>query len=185
MKNYVAYYRVSTKTQERSGLGLDAQRGRWGFHRSGWGRLIQEYTSGERGKTRPGPNLPQPTLRQSAKATSLSQAGPAGRNVLFSPAMESGVDFICCDNPTQPIHDSYSAAVAEWERNKSVTDQGGAGQAKARGVKLARPARPLEGRRMHGCAAPHGRGRGGKGHYAQGDRRVCDLRPGCALHTSG
>jgi DNA invertase Pin-like site-specific DNA recombinase len=44
MKTFVAYYRVSTDKQGRSGLGLDAQRQAVADFVNGHGELIAEYT---------------------------------------------------------------------------------------------------------------------------------------------
>ena len=55
---YVAYYRVSTARQGRSGLGLEAQRQAVGEHLNGgnW-KLIAEFTEIESGKRSDRPKL--------------------------------------------------------------------------------------------------------------------------------
>ena len=55
---FVAYYRVSTDKQGRSGLGLDAQKGTVGrFLASANGALVAEFEEVESGKRRDRPQL--------------------------------------------------------------------------------------------------------------------------------
>src|SRR5690348_4804047 len=60
---FIAYYRVSTARQGRSGLGLDAQRQAVAEYLSGHGQLVAEVTEVESGKHNERPEL--------AKALSL------------------------------------------------------------------------------------------------------------------
>ena len=58
MTKFVAYYRVSTKKQGRSGLGLEAQRDSIaGYLRSISGTLCAEFTEVETGKRKDRPEL--------------------------------------------------------------------------------------------------------------------------------
>ena len=69
-----------------------------------------------------------------------------GRNVAFiSALMESGADFVCCDNPhANRLMLHMLAAFAEHEREQiSQRTKSALAAAKARGVKLGSP-RPLE-----------------------------------------
>jgi DNA invertase Pin-like site-specific DNA recombinase len=70
-----------------------------------------------------------------------------GRNVAFiSALMESGADFVCCDNPhaNRLMLHSMLAAFAEHEREQiSQRTKAALAAAKKRGVKLGNP-RPLE-----------------------------------------
>src|SRR5436305_4378378 len=59
MHKYIAYYRVSTKRQGLSGLGLDAQRESVAAYLAGvGGKLVAEFTEVEHG-TRKGNHRPQ------------------------------------------------------------------------------------------------------------------------------
>jgi DNA invertase Pin-like site-specific DNA recombinase len=69
-----------------------------------------------------------------------------GRNVAFiSALMESGADFVCCDNPhANRLMLHMLAAFAEHEREQiSQRTKAALAAAKVRGVKLGNP-RPLE-----------------------------------------
>jgi DNA invertase Pin-like site-specific DNA recombinase len=139
---FIAYYRVSTKRQGRSGLGLEAQKNAVADYLNG-GRwtLVDEVTEVESGKRSDRPAL--------ARALSLCRIHNAqlvvakldrlARNVHFlSSLMESGVDFVACDLPQAnrlTIH--VLAAVAEAEAEAISTRTKAALQAaKARGVVL-------------------------------------------------
>jgi DNA invertase Pin-like site-specific DNA recombinase len=122
MQKFVAYYRVSTKQQGQSGLGLDAQRNAVRVYLAGLGAdLIAEFTEIEHA-TRKGNGRPQ---LQSALAECrihratlvIAKLDRLARNVAFvSHLMESGCEFTACDFPQAnrlTIH--VLAAVAEHE----------------------------------------------------------------------
>lgn len=143
----IAYYRVSTKKQGKSGLGLDAQESAvQAFIKHNDAKLVAEYTEIETGKYSHRPRL-QEAIQHArlAKATIvIAVLDRLARNVAFTAAlMESGVEFICCDTPHATrltIH--ILAAVAEDEaRRISKRTKDALAQAKKKGVKLgsARP----------------------------------------------
>jgi DNA invertase Pin-like site-specific DNA recombinase len=128
---FVAYFRVSTDKQGKSGLGLEAQReavltyldgGRWS--------LVQEFVEVESGKRNDRPEL------IIAKLDRLS------RNLAFiATLMDSGVEFVAVDNPhANKLTVHILAAVAQHEREMIGQRTRDALQAaKARGKKLGNP----------------------------------------------
>ena len=118
---YVAYYRVSTAQQGRSGLGLDAQREAVRlFMTGGGGAVAEEFEEVESGKRADRPELAKALVacRLTGAVLVIAKLDRLTRNVAFlSNLMESGVEFVACDNPHATrftIH--ILAAVAEHER---------------------------------------------------------------------
>jgi DNA invertase Pin-like site-specific DNA recombinase len=119
---FIAYYRVSTKRQGISGLGLDAQRESVAAYLAGvHGKLIAEFTEVEHG-TRKGNHRPQlaaalAQCRVTGAALIIAKLDRLARNVAFtSNLMESKVEFVAVDFPQAnrlTIH--ILAAVAEHE----------------------------------------------------------------------
>ncbi len=144
MTAFIAYYRVSTDRQGASGLGLEAQRAAVLRH-IGAGQLAAEYTEVESGKKHT--NRPQlltalQECRRKKATLVIAKLDRLGRNVAFiSALMESGADFVCCDNPhANRLMLHMLAAFAEHEREQiSQRTKAALGAAKARGVKLGNP----------------------------------------------
>jgi DNA invertase Pin-like site-specific DNA recombinase len=139
---YVAYYRVSTGRQGKSGLGLEAQRQAVRDHLDGgsW-KLIGEFTEVESGKRSDRPKLAEALTAcriQGAKLI-IAKLDRLARNVAFiSNLMESKVEFEAVDFPQAnrlTIH--IMAAIAEHEA-KMISDRTRAAlaAAKARGKRL-------------------------------------------------
>jgi DNA invertase Pin-like site-specific DNA recombinase len=144
--NFIAYYRVSTAKQGRSGLGLDAQREAVAAYLNGghW-KLLGEYTETESGK---GSNAlaRRPKLREaldhckrSRSTLVIAKLDRLARNVHFvSGLIESGVEFVAADMPeaTKTMIQIY-AVMAEHERDMiSRRIKEALAQAKRRGVRL-------------------------------------------------
>lgn len=145
----VAYYRVSTDRQGKSGLGLEAQKesvNRY-LESIGW-NLIGEFVEIESGKRK---NRPELTAALEAckreKATLLiAKLDRLARNVHFvSGLMESGVDFVAADNPhANKLMIHLLAAFAEHEREQiSQRTKEALAAAKARGVELGKNGKVL------------------------------------------
>lgn len=143
---YVAYYRVSTQQQGRSGLGLEAQRlAVAGYLNGGRWELLAEFKEVETGK---GSNALQtrPKLREALelcrreRATLLvAKLDRLARNVHFLSGLEeSGVKFVAADMPeVNTLTINVLAAVAQDERDRiSQRTKDALAAAKARGVKL-------------------------------------------------
>ena len=120
---YVAYYRVSTKQQGDSGLGLDAQSATvLGYIKHNGNQLVDEFTEVESGKNDKRPQLLKAlcTAKDNDATLVIAKLDRLSRNVSFiSKLMDSKVKFVCCDMPDATeltIH--IFAALAEWERKR-------------------------------------------------------------------
>lgn len=142
--NYIAYYRVSTKRQGESGLGLEAQKASVtsfiGLEYTD-NKLLAEFTDIESGANDMRPNLHKAlAMARKYKATLLiAKLDRLSRSVTFiSVLLDTGVKFTCCDMPEAnelTIH--LMAALAQWERKRIQQRIKEALQAKrARGEKL-------------------------------------------------
>src|SRR3954447_5505738 len=142
---FVAYYRVSTERQGRSGLGLDAQRKAVeDFLNGGNWRLVAEFTEVESGK-----QSDRPALAKAFQACRLRRAklviaklDRLSRDAHFLLGLEkAGVDFVAADMPTaNRLTVGIMAMVADEERrmiSKRVKEALAA--AKARGTRLGTP----------------------------------------------
>jgi DNA invertase Pin-like site-specific DNA recombinase len=99
---YVAYYRVSTKKQGRSGLGLEAQQKavRAMAERHG-GTIIAEYIEVETGKSATRPKLLEAIHHAGLTNSTLvvAKLDRLARNAHFTRTLkESRQRFVCCDN---------------------------------------------------------------------------------------
>jgi DNA invertase Pin-like site-specific DNA recombinase len=139
---FVAYYRVSTARQGRSGLGLEAQQQAVREHLNGgkW-ELVAEFTEVESGKRSDRPKLveAQKACRLRGAKLIIAKLDRLARNVAFiSNLMESGVEFEAVDFPQAnrlTIH--IMAAMAEHEAKMiSERTKAALAAAKRRGVKL-------------------------------------------------
>ena len=142
---FVAYYRVSTDRQGRSGLGLEAQRqavadylngGRW--------QLVAEFVEVESGRREDRPELARAlaACRVHGATLVIAKLDRLARNVAFiSNLMAAGVEFVAVDFPQAnrlTVH--ILAAVAEHEREMiSARTRAALAAAKARGTKLGNP----------------------------------------------
>jgi DNA invertase Pin-like site-specific DNA recombinase len=142
---FVSYYRVSTAQQGASGLGLEAQREAVSRHVAGaGGAIVAEFTEIESGKKNDRPQIAAALAACRLRRATLviAKLDRLARNVAFiSNLMESGVDFVACDNPhATPLLIHILASVAEHEREMiSVRTIAALAAAKARGVKLGNP----------------------------------------------
>jgi DNA invertase Pin-like site-specific DNA recombinase len=139
-RRYIAYYRVSTARQGRSGLGIAAQKQAVWVHLNGKRPLI-EYTEVESGRRTDRPKLIEAlaACRVHKAILVIAKLDRLARSVAFvSSLMEAGVEFEAVDFPQAnrlTIH--ILAAVAEHEaRTASERTRVALAAAKARGAVL-------------------------------------------------
>jgi DNA invertase Pin-like site-specific DNA recombinase len=140
-KLFVSYYRVSTDRQGKSGLGLEAQKETVRKHIKDSGELVAEYTEIESGRKIDRTELLKAInhSRSIGGTLAIAKLDRLSRNVAFTATlMESGANFVACDNPQATkltIH--VLAAVAEEEaRAISQRTKDALTAYKARGGKL-------------------------------------------------
>jgi DNA invertase Pin-like site-specific DNA recombinase len=149
---FVAYFRVSTDQQGRSGLGLDAQRAAVASYvAQAGGVMVAQFEEVESGKRTDRPQLDAALAAARAHRATLviAKLDRLARNTRFLLSIvegsgEGGVVF--CDLPTVPAGPvgkfliTQMAAVAELEAGLiSQRTRSALTAAKARGVKLGNP----------------------------------------------
>ncbi len=176
---FIAYYRVSTGKQGRSGLGIEAQRQAVANYLNGgnW-RIVAEFTEVESGKRSDRPELDKALAAARVRQIPLvvAKVDRLTRSVAFlSRLLEAGVDVRFADLPaiegaTGKFLLQQMAAVAELEAGMiSARTKAALAAAKRRGVKLGgdRGARLTAKARAAGRAALQ----------AQARSRAADLAP--------
>jgi DNA invertase Pin-like site-specific DNA recombinase len=138
----IAYYRVSTAKQGRSGLGLEAQEAAVKAYIAATGSKLlappyREIETGTSKRDRPVLARAIAHAKRAQATLIVAKIDRLTRNLAFlSHLMESGVDFVACDNPNAnrlTVH--ILAAVAEDEaRAISQRTKDALAAAKARGT---------------------------------------------------
>lgn len=152
---YVAYYRVSTKRQEVSGLGLDAQRiAVASFVR---GRIVAEFTETESGKRdqRQQLRLAIERAKRERAVLVIAKLDRLSRNASFIFALrDSGVEFVCADMPeANTLTIGIFATLAQHERELiSSRTKAALAVKRSQGVKLGKPENFTDEGRVKGTA---------------------------------
>ena len=144
-QRYVAYFRVSTQKQGRSGLGLDAQKQAVSDHLQQFGGvLVAQFMEVESGKRPDRPEFTKATdYAELSNATLLvAKLDRLSRDLHFVTSLQKrGIKFKLCDLPeidNLTIH--ILAAMAEHEaRMISVRTKQAMQEAKKRGVVMGNP----------------------------------------------
>lgn len=146
MKKFIAYYRVSRKSQGESGLGIAAQKSAvQRYIESQNGTILYEYTEVETGTNKKQRVVIHEAINQSKKESAIlviAKLDRLSRNLTFvSSLMDAGVEFVACDMPSAnhfTIH--IFAALAEQEAKLiSTRTKLALTELKKRGVKLGKP----------------------------------------------
>lgn len=141
---FIAYYRVSTERQGRSGLGLEAQsEAVRNYVAQRCGDVLAEFTEVETGKRSDRPQLSSAldACRRQKATLVIAKLDRLARNMAFvANLMEGRADFVAVDMPNADkftIH--IFAALAEEEgRRISQRTKAALAAAKTRGVQLGR-----------------------------------------------
>ena len=159
MPNILAYYRVSTQRQGKSGLGLDAQRAAVEHFAEGEGlTIMKEFLEIESGKGADALNL-RPKLaaalaeaRKQKCAVVVAKLDRLSRDVAFvAGLMSQRVPFVVAElgADADPFMLHIYAALAEKERRMiSARTRAALKAAKARGVVLGNPQQAARNREL-------------------------------------
>lgn len=175
MRQFVAYYRVSTQRQGESGLGLDAQRmAVTEYLTRTSGRLVSEITEVESGKRNDRPKLAEAlsACRIHNAVLVIAKLDRLARNAAFLLSLkDAGVEFVAVDMPNaNRLTVGIMALVAEDEAERiSARTKAALAAAKVRGVKLGNP-NNLSNRVV-------GSVRGNQRKAAMADKRAKELLP--------
>jgi len=180
-KKTVAYYRVSTKQQGESGLGLEGQTA--AVEAYAWGRgaaVVRAFREVESGKRadRPGLLKALADARRSRATLVVAKLDRLSRNVtLLANLLEGGADFVACDNPDANRLTVHILAPVAGDEAKRVGERTRAALAayKARGGVLG--AACPGGQRLSREDGGKGRGRAAKVRRAHAVAEDADLVP--------
>jgi DNA invertase Pin-like site-specific DNA recombinase len=179
---HIAYYRVSTAKQGRSGLGLDAQRKAVADYLNGgsW-ELAGEFVEVESGK-----NDDRPQLVEALNLCELTGAklvvaklDRLSRNVAFLATLQdSDVQFVAADMPeANELTVHIMAAVAQAERKAiSRRTKDALAAAKARGVRLGGARGNLDDLRKGPKASASSRSKTSRDRAVKVRRRIDAIR---------
>lgn len=143
IEQYVAYYRVSTKGQGDSGLGLEAQKATV-YGRFGQANIAQEFTEVESGRKAKRVELEKAIAYAKERSLSLviAKLDRLSRSISFIFALkESGVNFVVCDMPDlNTLNLGLFATIAQHEAETiSARTKAALAAKKAQGYKLGKP----------------------------------------------
>jgi DNA invertase Pin-like site-specific DNA recombinase len=174
---FIAYYRVSTKRQGDSGLGLEAQQHAVTEYLNGgaW-QLLGSFTEVESGKVDERPELAKAFAACRVKNATLviAKLDRLSRNAHFLLGLkDAGVRFVCADMPqANEFTIGILALVAQNEREAiSRRTREALQAAKRRGVKLGTPGN------LTAAARALGAPRGNAAKTAKAAQRAADILP--------
>ena len=148
MADYVAYYRVSTTSQGRSGLGLAAQKSKIGEFLSADDRLIGEFVEVQSGKSDDRTELWKAITfakKHSAKII-IAKLDRFSRKVSFiAGIMEQGISLVVAEMPHATDFQLHIFAALAQEERRLISERtrSALAEAKKRGVILGSNGRVL------------------------------------------
>jgi DNA invertase Pin-like site-specific DNA recombinase len=141
MVNYVAYYRVSTEKQGKSGLGLAAQRSRLEAFVSANDHILQEFVDVQSGRKDDRTGLTKALAAAKTKKATLliARLDRFSRRVSFiARIMDEGISLCCAEMPNASEFQLHIFAALAQEERRLISERTRAAlaEAKKRGIKL-------------------------------------------------
>lgn len=155
---FIAYYRVSTKKQGQSGLGLDSQKLTVKNYVTGKGEIVSEFIEVESGKK----NNRVELIKAIAECINndytliIAKLDRLSRNAAFTMTLrDTGVKFIACDIPdANTFTIGLMSSLAQMEREKiAERTKSALNSLKKRGVELGKPENFNNNGRLKGAEA--------------------------------
>lgn len=135
MARFVAYYRVSTERQGRSGLGLAAQQTRVVNHAAGIGPIIAEFCDVQSGRDDDRTELRKALAlakREDAKLI-IARLDRFSRRVSFiAQIMEQGIGLVCAEMPNASDFQLHIFAALAQEERRLISERTKAALAEAK-----------------------------------------------------
>jgi DNA invertase Pin-like site-specific DNA recombinase len=140
---YIGYYRVSTKKQSKSGLGLEAQREMVRQFAEANGKLLGEFVEVESGRNDQRSELSKAMIaaKKAGAALLIARLDRFSRRVSFiATMMEKGVPLVVAEMPNATDFQLHIFAALAQEERRLISERTKAAlaQAKRRGVRLGR-----------------------------------------------
>jgi DNA invertase Pin-like site-specific DNA recombinase len=135
MSNFIAYFRVSTERQGKSGLGLAAQRSKIVDFVSGAGTLIAEFCDVQSGRDDSRAELQkalQLAKRENAKIV-IARLDRFSRRVSFiANILEQGIGLVCAEMPNASDFQLHIFAALAQEERRLISERTKAALAEAK-----------------------------------------------------
>ena len=135
MIKFVAYYRVSTERQGRSGLGLAAQRTKVSSHTTGIGEIVAEFCDIQSGRDDDRTELHKALVlakRENAKLI-IARLYRFSRRVSFiAQIMEQGIGLVCAEMPNASDFQLHIFAALAQEERRLISERTKVALAEAR-----------------------------------------------------